>query len=59
MSDPDPRLTYGPCPICGHEVHAAMAPFCSPRCKAVDMGRWLDEAYSFETPASDDELEGS
>jgi endogenous inhibitor of DNA gyrase (YacG/DUF329 family) len=21
-------------------------PFCSPRCKQVDLGRWLDERYS-------------
>jgi endogenous inhibitor of DNA gyrase (YacG/DUF329 family) len=20
-------------------------PFCSPRCKTIDLGRWLDEAY--------------
>lgn len=21
-------------------------PFCSPRCKQIDLGRWLDERYS-------------
>ena len=21
-------------------------PFCSPRCRRIDLGRWLDEGYS-------------
>lgn len=40
-----------PCPIC--KAHVAkgrpenpQAPFCSARCKAVDLGRWLAGAYS-------------
>jgi len=37
-------------------------PFCSARCRSIDLGRWLDEAYSLphlpdpeedETPAED------
>jgi len=24
-------------------------PFCSPRCRLVDLGRWLDEGYSLPT----------
>lgn len=39
------------CPICGHELEPATAgggaspPFCSARCRAVDLGRWLTESY--------------
>lgn len=22
-------------------------PFCSPRCRTIDLGRWLNEEYSF------------
>ncbi len=25
-------------------------PFCSSRCKAVDLGKWLNEAYVISTP---------
>lgn len=39
----------GMCPICGGEAKPrtenTAAPFCSPRCKAVDLGKWLDEEY--------------
>jgi endogenous inhibitor of DNA gyrase (YacG/DUF329 family) len=35
------------CPVCGKPVAAGTptAPFCRPRCKMVDLGRWLTEAY--------------
>jgi endogenous inhibitor of DNA gyrase (YacG/DUF329 family) len=36
------------CPVCGKtfdpEQTRAM-PFCSERCKLIDLGRWLDERY--------------
>ena len=35
------------CPICGQEAKSEPPafPFCSLRCKAVDMGSWLDGSY--------------
>jgi endogenous inhibitor of DNA gyrase (YacG/DUF329 family) len=37
------------CPICGRDAASrpqnAAFPFCSPQCKLVDLGRWLDGAY--------------
>jgi endogenous inhibitor of DNA gyrase (YacG/DUF329 family) len=39
------------CPICDTELvtHAAtkspLFPFCSERCKLIDLGRWLDGKY--------------
>lgn len=37
------------CPICRRPVRPADAnrsfPFCSPRCKLIDLGRWLDGRY--------------
>ncbi|MBI5514534.1 MAG: DNA gyrase inhibitor YacG [Deltaproteobacteria bacterium] len=40
-----------PCPICRRPVALGRpqnpdAPFCSPRCRTVDLGRWLDGAYA-------------
>jgi len=37
------------CPVCDVPVVLAAtptAPFCSERCRLVDLGRWLDEAYA-------------
>ena len=39
-----------PCPICKQSAEFdrsanAYAPFCSRRCKTIDLGRWLDEGY--------------
>lgn len=38
------------CPICSKEVRqgAATFPFCSARCKQVDLGRWFTGAYRIE-----------
>ena len=34
-----------PCPICGKPRDPAHAPFCSPRCADIDLGRWLKGSY--------------
>jgi len=33
------------CPICGKPVVAEFRPFCSVRCKQIDLNRWLSESY--------------
>ncbi|HEY4234653.1 MAG TPA: DNA gyrase inhibitor YacG [Lacipirellulaceae bacterium] len=36
------------CPTCGNEFDPAKStamPFCSERCRTIDLGRWLDEGY--------------
>ncbi len=47
------------CPICNGEVAArqenAAFPFCSARCKTVDLGKWLNEEY--RVPGEDDSSE--
>ena len=35
-----------PCPICGEPGTAAHRPFCSPRCREIDLGRWFSGAYA-------------
>ena len=41
------------CPICRQVVRPdhRLFPFCSERCKLVDLGRWLDGRYAIEVPA--------
>jgi endogenous inhibitor of DNA gyrase (YacG/DUF329 family) len=46
------------CPVCDESVDLAKTPtvpFCSDRCRLIDLGRWLDESYSVPAPAADDE----
>jgi endogenous inhibitor of DNA gyrase (YacG/DUF329 family) len=45
------------CPICGHSAadraQNRAFPFCSPRCKQIDLGKWLDEEY--RVPVADEQ----
>jgi endogenous inhibitor of DNA gyrase (YacG/DUF329 family) len=34
-----------PCPICGKPATDASTPFCSERCRDVDLNRWLSGSY--------------
>lgn len=43
------------CPICGKPAQAETRPFCSPRCRDVDLNRWLSGSYVI--PASEDDEE--
>ena len=48
-----------PCPICRGAVTdgAPTAPFCSPRCRTVDLGRWLGGDYRVTRPIEQRDLE--
>ena len=43
---PRPARTAAPCPICGKPAMPESRPFCSPRCRQVDLNRWLTGAYA-------------
>lgn len=47
--------TGRPCPICNRPSRPEDRPFCSPRCRDVDLGRWFSGAYA--VPVADDEDE--
>jgi len=50
------------CPICGKDAAARFAPFCSARCKQIDLNRWLSEVYVVpgdDGPANSDEPDPS
>jgi len=47
----------GACPICGQPSVDRFKPFCSARCKQIDLHRWLGEVYVVpgdEGPANED-----
>jgi len=44
------------CPICGRSfttTDSPALPFCSDRCRQIDLGRWLRECYSVPVERSD------
>jgi endogenous inhibitor of DNA gyrase (YacG/DUF329 family) len=47
------------CPICKKEADAAgeFYPFCSERCKIIDLGNWASEKYVISTPVQEGEDE--
>jgi len=45
------------CPICKKEVapESDFFPFCSERCKIIDLGNWASEKYVVSTPIQPEE----
>ena len=46
-----------PCPECGRPSTRATYPFCSPRCKDIDLNRWLSGSYSIPVTEAEDNLD--
>lgn len=53
-----PETSAKPCPQCGKPVVTEFRPFCSARCKKVDLGKWFNESYVIpgdeNVPANDE-----
>jgi endogenous inhibitor of DNA gyrase (YacG/DUF329 family) len=48
------------CPTCDQPFDPATTPampFCSERCRAIDLGRWLDERYSVSAERDTDQFD--
>ncbi|MCS6856349.1 MAG: DNA gyrase inhibitor YacG [Sandaracinaceae bacterium] len=54
---------FYPCPICGQptlrpssqeEWKKSHFPFCSQRCRTIDLGAWLSESYRIREPIAQD-----
>ena len=53
-----PKSTGGAkCAICSKPVTPEFRPFCSARCKQVDLNRWLSEAYRVPEGAAEESAE--
>lgn len=58
-NDASPRGVVTPlrpkrkCPECKRASERASFPFCSPRCKAVDLNRWLSGSYVIAGPENE------
>jgi endogenous inhibitor of DNA gyrase (YacG/DUF329 family) len=46
------------CPICRKEVplDSAEVPFCSERCRTIDLGKWASGDYKISSPILDPDL---
>lgn len=56
-----PKPTRIRCPICQKEndfFAEPVGPFCSDRCKLIDLGKWLGEDYRVSEPLRPDHLAG-
>jgi len=48
-----------PCPICKTPVNwqeSSAKPFCSPRCKVIDLGAWASDERSIPMTIQEDEF---
>jgi endogenous inhibitor of DNA gyrase (YacG/DUF329 family) len=50
------------CPICKKQLpvldaDAPYRPFCSPRCKSIDLGSWLEGCYRISRPVEEEDLD--
>jgi endogenous inhibitor of DNA gyrase (YacG/DUF329 family) len=52
---PSPKASTKRCPVCGKPAAAASLPFCSDRCRDVDLNRWLSGSYVIPGTESDEE----
>jgi endogenous inhibitor of DNA gyrase (YacG/DUF329 family) len=43
------------CPVCAKPMVARWKPFCSDRCRRVDLNRWLGGVYRIETDEEPDQ----
>jgi uncharacterized protein len=48
------------CPTCGRAIlpdDVPTRPFCSDRCRIVDLGRWLGGSYRIGSPVTEEDLD--
>ena len=50
------------CPICRKQLpvldaDAFFRPFCSQRCKSIDLGSWLEGSYRISRPVEEEDLD--
>jgi uncharacterized protein len=63
MSEPKSVPRLGRCPHCGAssrlDPHNAWRPFCSERCKLIDLGDWFEERHQVIEPLPGDPFDTS
>jgi endogenous inhibitor of DNA gyrase (YacG/DUF329 family) len=49
---------FAPCPICKRPADEAFKPFCSGRCRDVDLHRWMAGVYAIPVTHDDEDEDG-
>jgi endogenous inhibitor of DNA gyrase (YacG/DUF329 family) len=57
-----PRAAGAACPTCrrpltGKPEEQPFHPFCSERCRTIDLGNWLDASYRIGAPIEEEDLD--
>ncbi len=55
MAESRKKVAGRKCPICGKPAAQDVAPFCSRRCRDVDLHRWLAGSYAIPVTEDADE----
>lgn len=58
-SNVEPLRKTRPCPECGRPSSRADYPFCSARCRNIDLNRWLSGSYAIPVSEDDENREES
>jgi len=56
-NQPTPMRPKRRCPECGRPSDRQAFPFCSPRCKSIDLNRWLSGSYVIPGPPEEESSE--
>jgi endogenous inhibitor of DNA gyrase (YacG/DUF329 family) len=59
MTDAPANIPLRTCPICKKPVDIASDafPFCSPRCRLVDLNQWMEGRYSVTRPLDPQDID--
>jgi endogenous inhibitor of DNA gyrase (YacG/DUF329 family) len=57
MSRPNPNVRCPTCGKVGDWFAGAFGPFCSRRCKLIDLGKWFGEEHVISEPLQPEHLE--
>jgi uncharacterized protein len=52
------RVKLGKCPICRQPTDPELRPFCSRRCRDLDLARWLQGSYAIAGGTDDADEDG-
>ncbi len=55
----EPLRKTRPCPECGRPSVRDHYPFCSDRCRSVDLSRWLNGSYAIPVTEDETKADGS
>ena len=58
MSDAPGKQRKSRCPICKKDSALETRPFCSKRCKDIDLARWLGDGYAISGGSGEADEEG-